>query len=191
MKALTLTQPWASLVALGQKSIETRSWFTSYRGELLIHAAKGFPKWAQDFCYEDPFRGFLPPTAQELPLGVILCKVELLACVRTNQLHKLGEAGLAKPDVIELAFGDYSEGRYAWALRLIETFNKPIPAKGSLGLWEFELPRTKRSRSKCTCAPTTQPDFHEPGCPEAPAVCDLCGKPYTHKPQDCPTVRNK
>jgi hypothetical protein len=40
VKALTLWQPWASLVALGVKSIETRSWSTSYRGPLAIHASK-------------------------------------------------------------------------------------------------------------------------------------------------------
>lgn len=39
MKALTLWQPWATLVALGVKTIETRSWSTSYRGPLAIHAA--------------------------------------------------------------------------------------------------------------------------------------------------------
>jgi hypothetical protein len=44
MKALTLTQPWATLVAIGAKTIETRSWPTSYRGPLAIHAAKGYPK---------------------------------------------------------------------------------------------------------------------------------------------------
>lgn len=40
MKALTIRQPWASLVALGVKTIETRSWSTSYRGPLAIHAGK-------------------------------------------------------------------------------------------------------------------------------------------------------
>jgi len=40
-KVLTLTQPWATLVAIGAKKCETRSWSTSYRGDLLIHAAKG------------------------------------------------------------------------------------------------------------------------------------------------------
>lgn len=40
MKALSLWQPWASLVAIGAKTIETRSWSTSYRGPLAIHAAK-------------------------------------------------------------------------------------------------------------------------------------------------------
>ncbi len=40
MKAISILQPWASLVALGHKKIETRSWNTKYRGELLIHASK-------------------------------------------------------------------------------------------------------------------------------------------------------
>lgn len=39
MKALTLHQPWASLIAIGVKSIETRSWSTKYRGPLAIHAS--------------------------------------------------------------------------------------------------------------------------------------------------------
>lgn len=43
MKVLTLHQPWASLVALGVKSIETRSWPTQYRGPLAIHAAAKVP----------------------------------------------------------------------------------------------------------------------------------------------------
>lgn len=42
MKVLTLHQPWASLVALGVKTIETRSWSTSYRGPLAIHAGASF-----------------------------------------------------------------------------------------------------------------------------------------------------
>lgn len=40
MKALSLWQPWATLIANGAKQIETRSWSTSYRGPILIHAAK-------------------------------------------------------------------------------------------------------------------------------------------------------
>ena len=40
MKAITLHQPWASLIALGVKTIETRSWATKHRGPIAIHAAK-------------------------------------------------------------------------------------------------------------------------------------------------------
>lgn len=40
MKALSVKQPWANLIASGQKSIETRTWATDYRGELLIVSSK-------------------------------------------------------------------------------------------------------------------------------------------------------
>ncbi len=46
MKALTLHQPWASLIAEGVKTIETRSWSTKYRGPMAIHAAKT-AEWEQ------------------------------------------------------------------------------------------------------------------------------------------------
>ena len=39
MKALSLRQPWASLIADGRKTIETRTWRTYYRGPLAIHAS--------------------------------------------------------------------------------------------------------------------------------------------------------
>lgn len=44
MKALTIRQPWASLIGLGVKTIETRSWTTRYRGPLAIHAGKRPPE---------------------------------------------------------------------------------------------------------------------------------------------------
>ena len=43
MKFLTIRQPWAQLIAVGAKTIETRSWSTSYRGPLAIHAGKAWP----------------------------------------------------------------------------------------------------------------------------------------------------
>jgi activating signal cointegrator 1 len=137
MKALSLTQPWASLIVTGAKQIETRSWFTSYRGQLLIHAAKGFPRWAKETADEEDFRnGLNGLTWQQLPTSAILCRVELMACVKTTEVDKLRTAGIV-PQIQELKFGDYAEGRWAWGLRLIEVFAEPIPAKGALGLWEF------------------------------------------------------
>lgn len=64
VKALTLWQPWASLVALGVKTIETRSWSTKYRGPLAIHAAVRKPPrvWTQD-------DGYAPPAADIIGMG--------------------------------------------------------------------------------------------------------------------------
>lgn len=40
MKALSVKQPWANLIAQGLKTIETRLWATNYRGPLLIVSSK-------------------------------------------------------------------------------------------------------------------------------------------------------
>ena len=133
MKVITLTQPWASLVALGAKRIETRSWTTSYRGPLYIHAAKGFPEDARELCFEEPFRtalGRLSPA--DLPRGAVLASAYLkhvLPVKVAQSCYPLSE--------MEREFGDFSSGRFAWFLEDVVALAKPIPAKGSLGLWEY------------------------------------------------------
>ena len=137
MKVLTLTQPWATLVATGDKQIETRSWSTSYRGELAIHAAKGFPTWAKSLCYDACFKECLQfagyKDAASLPTGVIIAVCQLVDVVRVTD-----EALIPKGK--ELVFGDYSLGRYMWKLANVKKLDRPITAKGSLGLWNFDMP---------------------------------------------------
>jgi hypothetical protein len=140
MKALTLTQPWATLVAVGAKQYETRSWSTRYRGPLAIHAAKGFPGWAKTACLDEPFYSVLTADRGEtqalrLPLGMVVA-VAVLAEVLPVGPGRLFPAQLSDR---ERAFGDYSDGRYAWVLRDIEPLPQPVPAKGALGLWDWQL----------------------------------------------------
>lgn len=129
MKALTLTQPWASLVALGHKRFETRSWSTNYRGELAIHAAAGYPRWAREFTAELIEDKATPGLSAELPRGAVLCVVRLVGIHRTQDL---------KPTFLEESLGDWHPGRFAWALELVEVFDQPLPARGALGLWEWK-----------------------------------------------------
>lgn len=62
LRGLTLTQPWASAIALGYKRVETRSFRVSYRGPIAIHAAKRFPRAARALrrtsMQLDAYRGF-------------------------------------------------------------------------------------------------------------------------------------
>lgn len=152
MKALTLTQPWATLVAIGAKRIETRSWRTSYRGRLAIHAAKGFPKWAREFtvepvCYEavrfhcsrlgidERFNGF-----PAYPVGAVIATCSLVNCVPVEEVDSasgLFSVTLEPLTEQERAFGDYSEGRYAWILEDVRRLPQPISAKGALSLWDW------------------------------------------------------
>ena len=129
MKCLSLTQPWAGLVATGQKTVETRSWATRYRGPLLIHAAKGFPTYAKAFALE--IYGH-PAVLAYLPLGAIIARVYLMDIRQTEYMRPRVSAQ-------ERSYGDYSPGRYAWILSNVEQL-EPIPWRGRLGLFEVELP---------------------------------------------------
>ena len=84
VKALTMTQPWASLVAIGENTIETRSWSTRYRGPLAIHAAKGFPADARALCQRQSYRAVLVrhgyASADDLPLGCVLAVARWRTC---------------------------------------------------------------------------------------------------------------
>jgi activating signal cointegrator 1 len=143
MKALTLWQPWASLVAMGEKKVETRCWSTKYRGELAIHAAaKSPPKWlgasrefpefrrelADVFCARE--RDLAARIDVMLPRGVVLCVVRLVDIQTTDEA-----AGFLCQR--ELIFGNYEEGRYAWFFEMVERFETPVPARGNRLLWNW------------------------------------------------------
>jgi len=120
MKALSLWQPWASLIYDGRKTIETRHWEMLYRGPLAIHATQLIDKNAcTEFGYE----------WESLPRGAILCIVHVETCVRLPHL-------CARPD----DYGDFTEGRFGIVMTLLEKFPAPIPAKGKQGMWNWTRP---------------------------------------------------
>ncbi len=133
MKALTLTQPWATLVITGRKRVETRSWRpvrTVIGRRVAIHAAKGMPGWAIDAAIEFGLDAHL------LPRGAVLGTVAIADVLPTEEIRD------ALSDQ-ELAYGDYSPGRFAWLLEDPHRLEEPRPATGALGFWEwnpFEIP---------------------------------------------------
>ncbi len=159
MKVITLTQPWATLVAIGAKKIETRSWSTSYRGPLAIHAAKGLGpvggiSGLRDLCCREPFFSALRTggfdlnqiDVDQLPRGAIVAVCELTAiwpisvrggqtCYCTRVDPRGGHNDYTAVLEPERSFGDYSPGRYAWLLANARALPEPVPAKGALGLW--------------------------------------------------------
>ncbi len=150
MKALTLTQPWATLIALLEKQIETRSWATTYRGPLAIHAAQGLtPVGGKEgllqLCRREPFRSVLLQHGYlgtpSLPRGAIVAVCELVNCVPTAG-SRPGSGGPKYADWVhdltdqERAFGDYTAGRYGWLLANIRPLSRPIPCRGAQGLWD-------------------------------------------------------
>lgn len=167
LKALSLTQPYASLVMLGAKKIETRSWATQYRGLLAIHAAKRFPPHERRLACSYSFYHYLDElrdsetdrVVKNIPLGAIIAVAELTAVYRIPETarhfpwnvpddHPLSGTLVTIPPFpesfmrgyYERDFGDYAAGRWAWLLPNMRRLKTPFPINGKLGLWDVELP---------------------------------------------------
>lgn len=137
MKTLSLIQPWASLIAVGAKRIETRSWYTNYRGPLAIHASKAKP----DMLSEARRVIDLVGTKSELPLGQIICVCNLVDVLPTEARGCLAGVFEDHPDLKtenEELFGNYDPGRWGFVLENVQRID-PVDARGSLGLWECPL----------------------------------------------------
>jgi hypothetical protein len=144
LRALTLTQPWATLIAIGAKRFETRSWSTPYRGRLAIHAGKGLNpvggvRGLEDLCAREPFRSALfgedlYRDPSELPRGIIVAEADLVGCAEVcGYPIEPGGLGVVGAEY-ERDFGDFTPGRFAWVLRNVGR-NETPPVRGALGLW--------------------------------------------------------
>lgn len=112
MKALTVRQPWASDIAEGRKTIETRTWKTPHRGDLLITASKR-------------------PKIEGLPTGVALCIVDLVDC-RPLTIEDEDAA------LCVIAEGE-CDGLFAWVLKNLRVID-PFKVSGALGLFVVDEP---------------------------------------------------
>lgn len=121
--AITLHQPWASLIAAGKKHYETRSWGTDYRGTIAIHAAKKLHE-------EQSLVSFLNLHHNQIPLGAVIAIAELTDCILMD------EDFILKQSSLEQYFGLWEPGRYAWKLENVRAI-EPIPATGKQGLWKW------------------------------------------------------
>jgi len=130
--ALSVLQPWATLIVLGKKRIETRSWQTHFRGRIAVHACLRLPPGFYDLCQREPFRSILLRSPwNRPPRGVVLGTVEVRDCVRVEELDhaSLGDE--------ERALGDFRPGRWAWLLADPRPLEILVPARGRLGVFEL------------------------------------------------------
>lgn len=154
MKALTLWQPWASLIAANRKPFETRSWPppAALIGErIAIHAAARRPITDLDEdligTLEDEFGGHW---WRDIPRGAIVCTAVMRNAyqVLTGRIDSCGcvDLGRRVPGSDDLcgvtvdAFGDYRQGRWLWHLTDVVPIDPPLPARGYQGIWEWAPP---------------------------------------------------
>jgi len=139
MKVLTIRQPWCWAIAAGYKTIENRTWTTQYRGKLGIHAGARWDDEREDAVrfVRDTARALghtLPKTMRDTwPLtatGYVLAVVDLVG---------ICDISLNRPD-IHCGCGPWAiPGQAHWRLDLVRQLDKPLEAKGRLGLWELDF----------------------------------------------------
>ena len=125
VKALTVCQPYAHLIAIGEKRVENRTWGTHYRGPVAIHAGRSWAWMRAGDAEHYPGMAF----------GAVVAVAELAACLHICDVR----AGRA-PDGFEwVARHAHTEGPFCWVLGRVERVG-PYPCGGAQGLWDAELP---------------------------------------------------
>ena len=144
MYAITLHQPWASLIALGLKTVETRSWSAPARlvgQRIAVHAGKRLVRQPGDAIerelrarWEDDWRVIIPTdvvAATAVLAG--MARVESVDPMTGHAVHDPGtEVGCAagKGRTPVDPWGDFSCGRWLWFLDDVEALPEPVPAVG-------------------------------------------------------------
>lgn len=147
MKTLSIHQPWASLIALGVKRIENRSWWTHHRGPIAIHAAAAASSrrtWSG--AVGDPAvvaaaraaAAQIGPHASDAVERLVTGRLAdapcsaVLAVVDLVDIHPVGDPAVA---------GDpFALGPYCWVLAHPRPYPAPIPAVGAQSLWRWDPP---------------------------------------------------
>jgi hypothetical protein len=117
MKALSVCQPWAWAIVHGLKRVENRTRPTRHRGPLVIHASRSRRYLGQDYSH---LLAGLPPV-EELDFGALVGVVEVVGCVRVE----------------EVAGDPFATGPWCWLLARARPI-RPVPFRGQVGL--FNVP---------------------------------------------------
>ena len=155
MNAISLWEPWATLVSIWAKRYETRSWPTLHRGVIAIHSAQRFDGEQKAICSREPFKTALAregidhwrklvPTLGHVLAIAVLKRCQEVRCERPPaQLSWTGSneiTSLEEYSEEDLAFGDWSEGRFIWTLEDVVRLVTPVPARGAQGFWTWKPP---------------------------------------------------
>lgn len=144
MKALSMKQPWAGLLVRGIKKVETRSWRTSHRGILYIHASMNIDSSPEDWVKE--FHPYIIAHEHDFPQGAIIGYVKLIGCMIAKDYKTICHIEdetwhlFLKTDwERESILGNLSltENRWAWICENPVMFKTPIHCKGALSVWNI------------------------------------------------------
>lgn len=136
MKALTIHQPYAELIARGEKRCENRAWSTGFRGDLAIHAGKS-DKWLYGDWWAANMRG-------ELVMGAVVAVARVVDCVHVHEIPRLATR---RPEIAALVGHEHAEGPVCWVFGRVWRI-EPVFCAGAQGLWSLRPDVERRVREQ-------------------------------------------
>lgn len=121
MKALTICQPYAHLIVLGDKRVENRTWSTNYRGHLYIHAGK-----SREWLDEDDLKQY-----PSISFGAVVAVATLVDCVLYSSVGKNDRVWSWLLD------HPHASGPWCWVLDKVAAIG-PWPYRGAQGLFDIQ-----------------------------------------------------
>ena len=121
MKALSLTQPWATLITDYGMNVENRTWNTKFRGVFTIHATKTVNQDDFNFCRK-AFK--ISIDENDVPFGAIIGFAELTHVITENEVTSETKKWFL--------------GTYGFVMTNVVKLKTPVPAKGSLNFWNLD-----------------------------------------------------
>lgn len=137
MKALTICQPYAELIACREKRVENRTWATSLRGPLYIHAGKN-RSWLEVYFTKDGYE-VDKPTGIYLSLmdfGALIATANLIDCLPIEPVM----SGAYDEKYPWLRAHKHVNGPWCWVLDNVKRLERPIPYRGAQGLFDVVTP---------------------------------------------------
>lgn len=144
VKALSIRQPWAEMIVRGFKNIENRTWPTSFRGMVAIHAGRKVDEYAIGLLRR---RGYAVADAKDQRTGGIVGVAKIVDCVEAGDGDPFADW---YPDYVgesEYVKSEWFEGPYGFVLegaRAIEL----IPCPGRLSFFDWRKANAKANRGK-------------------------------------------
>lgn len=152
MKAITISQPYASLIGSGEKFVENRTWATKHRGSIAIHAGQG-----QQYLTRAELSKY--------PTGCVVAIAKLSACISLEEIREkaFSDSELQRRRVVPgtqiswsaLGSHEHTEGPWCWILEQVKKI-EPIAVVGKQGIWNWSNPESVH-----VLAPTCHPQFEE------------------------------
>lgn len=146
VKCLSVRKPWGYLIIYGSKKVENRTWGTKYRGPLYIHSStKWDPRSLNPFhmftrlqyqkIHKDAMQSIATMDDADVIGGVLLGCVDLVGCAKSAPDKRFNAE----------EFSMWGEaGKWHWFIENPRAFMKPIPVKGSLGIFKRDIPENMR-----------------------------------------------